>query len=75
MRSPSHHLFAAAPGLERGPDAALEPEAVDRRRGVDRGDTVEADAGPLEAALLQHPARGRVGDARARLQRVRGRTR
>ena len=31
---------------------------------------VSADAGPLEAAFLQHPARGRVGHARAGLQRL-----
>src|SRR5665647_1908563 len=60
----------AAPGFERRPDAALEPETVDRRRRMDGADAVEADAGPLEAALLQHPARGRIGDARARLQCV-----
>ena len=33
-------------------------------------DPVKPDAGPLEAAFLQHPARSRVGDARAGLQRL-----
>ena len=64
------HALHPPPALERCPDAALQPEAVDRRRGIDGADAVKADAGPLEAALLQHPARGRVGDAGAGLQRV-----
>src|SRR5664279_2020834 len=63
------HLLNPAPSLERRLDAALEPEAVDRRRRVDGADAGEADAGPLEAALLQHPARHRVGNAAAGLQR------
>src|SRR5271167_4842704 len=66
----SGNLLHLAPAFQRCPDAALKPEAVDRRRRIDGADAVEADAGPLEAAFLQHPARGRVGDARAGLQRV-----
>src|SRR5262249_29407707 len=66
----SPHAPHLSPAFQRGPDTALEPEAVDRRRRVDRADAAQADAGPLEAALLQHAARRRVGDARARLQRL-----
>src|SRR5262245_23545890 len=55
----------SAPALERGPEAAVEAEAIDRRGRGQRSDAVEPDAGPLEAALLQHPARGRVAHARA----------
>src|SRR5512141_2763564 len=68
--SPGPKLLPPAPSLERRPDAALEPEAVDRRRRVDGADAGEADAGPLEAALLQHTARGGVGDAGAGRQRI-----
>src|ERR1700688_3831424 len=57
-----------SPAFERGPDAALEPEAIDRRRRMDRADAAEADAGPLEPAFLQHVARRRIGDAGARVQ-------
>src|SRR5215469_2107994 len=32
----SSHFAHLAPALERGPDAALEPEAINRRRGMDR---------------------------------------
>src|SRR5712691_6817897 len=53
-----------------GPQAAGEPEAVARRRRSQRADAVEPDPRPLEPALLQHPARGRVAHARARDQRV-----
>src|SRR5262245_27034745 len=66
----SRDAAAGAPAFERGPDAAVEPEAVDRRRALEGANAIEADAGPLEAAFLQHPARGRVGDARARLHRL-----
>src|SRR5262249_39671182 len=66
----SRHAAGGAPALERGPDRSLEPEAVDRRRALERADAVEPDPGPLEAAFLQHPPRGRVGDARAGLQRL-----
>src|SRR5262245_19898741 len=59
----SRHLLHATPALERRPDAALEAEAVDRCGARQRADAIEPDAGPLEAALLQHPPRGRVGDA------------
>src|SRR5712691_6778115 len=64
------HAAGAAPALERGPDRALEPEAVDRRRAFQRADAVEPDPGPLEAAFLQHPPRGRIGDAGTGLQRL-----
>src|SRR3984957_15310075 len=65
-------IFRAArppPGLQRRPQAAVEPKAVDRRRRVDGADARQAHAGPLEAAFLQHPARGRIGHARAGYQR------
>src|SRR5262249_8624739 len=54
-----------APIPWRGPPATVEAEAVDRRRGGERAEAIEADAGPLEAALLQHPARGRIAHPRA----------
>src|SRR5262245_56996198 len=54
----------SAPALERRPEAAVEPEAIDRRGRGERPDAVEADPGPLEAALLKHPSRGRVAHAR-----------
>src|SRR5947209_2912045 len=66
----SGHPFHRAPAFQRGPDAAFEPEAVDRHRGAERADTAEADAVPLEAALLQDAARARIGHAHARLQRL-----
>src|SRR5207237_2231473 len=62
--------FAAAPALERGPQAAIEAEAVDRRRRIERADAVEADAGPLEAAFFEHAARGRIAHARPGNERV-----
>src|SRR5581483_578833 len=64
------HPLHLAPALERSPQAAIEAEAVDRRRARQRADACQAGAGPLEAALLQHAARRRVGDASGRLQRV-----
>src|SRR5713226_4579762 len=64
------HAAGAAPALERGPDRALEPEAVDRRRAFQRADAVEPDPGPLEPAFLQHPPRGRIGNAGTGLQRL-----
>src|SRR5205823_11607263 len=54
-----------APAPQRGPQAAVEAEAIDRGGRGDRADAVEPDAGPLEAALLQDAARGRVAHARA----------
>src|SRR6185437_14863791 len=66
-RTCSGDLLHPAPALDCGPDAAVEPKAIDRRRRLDRVDPVEPNAGPLEAAFLQHPARRRVGDARASL--------
>src|SRR4029077_16166210 len=51
------------------PEAAIEPKTVDRRRRFYAADAVETDAGPLKAALLQHPPRGRIADAGASLQR------
>src|SRR5947207_12393482 len=58
-----------APASERRPQAAVQAEAVDRCRRLDRADAIEADAGPLEAALLQHAARGRVAHPRAAQQK------
>src|SRR5215472_2053779 len=66
---PSRHPSHLPPALERCPDAALEPEAVDRRGGVERADAAEADARPLEAAFLQQTARGGVRDAGAGVER------
>src|SRR6516164_4182300 len=34
-----------APALERGPDAAFQPESVERCRRLDGADAVETDAG------------------------------
>src|SRR5262245_60485380 len=48
-----------APTLERRPEAAVETEAIDWCGRGQRADPIEPDPGPLEAALLQHPARGR----------------
>ena len=57
-----------APVLQRRPDAARETEAIDRRRRSQRHEPMQLDATPLETALLQNVARGRVGDPRARDQ-------
>src|SRR5260370_8536879 len=54
-----------APVLQRRPDAAREAEAIDWRRGAQRLEAMQLDAAPLEAALLQNVARGRIGDPRA----------
>src|SRR5262245_43992430 len=64
---PGAHL---APALERRPEAAVEPEAIDRCGRGQRTDPVEPNPGPLEAALLQHPARGRIAHARAASQAI-----
>src|SRR5436305_1184016 len=64
------HPLHGAPALERGPDSAFEPEAVDRHGRAERPDAAQTDAGPLEAALLEHPARCRIGDAHRGLQRL-----
>src|SRR5690349_13477613 len=66
----SRHALHVAPASQRDPQAAVEPEFVDRRGGPDRLDAIESDARPLEAALLQDPARRRIGDARAGRERV-----
>src|SRR5262249_60910326 len=50
-----------APSLERGPQPVVKPEAIDRRRGGDRVDTSQHHAVPLEAALFEDAARGRIG--------------
>src|ERR1700734_3928908 len=63
-------LFRAPPGLQRRPQAAIEAEAIERRRRADGTDAIETDAGPLEAALFQHPARRRIADPGAGHQRV-----
>src|SRR5690349_2289713 len=60
--------FGAAPVAQRGPDTAIEAEAVDRRGTVDGADAVKSDTAPLEAALLQHAPRRGIADARAGLQ-------
>src|SRR5437899_765838 len=49
----SPHAPHFSPALERRPDAALEPEAVDRRRRMNRADAAQPDAGPLESAFLR----------------------
>src|SRR5215213_4153184 len=64
------HALRRAPAFQRSPQAAVEAEAVDRRRARDRADTQQACTGPLEAAFLQHAARRRIGDARRRLDRL-----
>ena len=53
-----------APIPQRCPQAAIEPEPVGGRRRVERGHPLEHHARPLEAALLQHPPRRRVGHPR-----------
>src|SRR5437016_14311278 len=68
MRQPLRRTVA--PALERGPQAAVEAEAVDRGRRIERADAIEADAGPLEAAFFQHAARGRIAHPRAGDERV-----
>src|SRR5262245_13639876 len=60
----------AAPALQRRPHAARQAEAVDRRGGPQCLEAVQLDAAPLEAALLQHLARGRIGHARAGVEIV-----
>src|SRR5580658_5471944 len=66
----SRHAVHPPPRPQRRPQAAIEPKAIDRRRGVDGADARQPHAGPLEAAFLQHPARGRIVNARAGYQRV-----
>src|SRR6187455_2154559 len=53
------------PMLQRRPYAPGQAETIDRRGGAERSDSVQFDAGPLEAALLQHVARGRIDHTRA----------
>src|SRR5947209_15090440 len=48
------HTLHWAPALERAPDAAFEPEAIDRHGRAERANAAEPDTGPLEAALLEH---------------------
>ena len=52
------------------PQPAIEAEAVAWRGRGKGANAIEADAGPLEAALLQHPARGGIAHPRARQQGV-----
>src|SRR5690349_6023258 len=66
---PSHR---AAPMLERRPHAARQAEFVDRGGAAERLEAVQFDAAPLEAALLQYVARGRVGHAGACEQMLAG---
>src|SRR5258708_30202529 len=54
-----------APVLQRRPDAAREPKAIDRGRRTQRLEAMQLDAAPLEAAFLQDVARRRGGHARA----------
>src|SRR5262245_13718125 len=67
-RSPDRPQLA--PAAQRGPQAAVEAEAVDRCRRRDGAEALQLHAGPLEAALLEHAPRRRVADPRARLQRL-----
>src|ERR1700720_1242513 len=67
-RRPSRHAADSTPGLERQPQAAIEPKAVDRCRGMNGADAREAHASPLERALLQHAARRGIADTRPGLQ-------
>src|SRR5262249_7036696 len=60
-----HRLRCLAPMPRRGPLVAAEAKAVDWRRRRERADAIKADAGPPEAAFLQHPARGRIAYPRA----------
>src|SRR3977135_2331716 len=53
-----------APVLQRSPDAAGEPEAIDRGRRSQRLEAMQFDATPLEAALLQDVARRGIGEPR-----------
>src|SRR5438270_516909 len=53
-----------------GPRPALEPETVEGRGRGERFDAIEADRRPLEAALLQHPARGSVSHPRAGVKQL-----
>src|SRR5882724_11660174 len=55
----------AVPVLQRRPDTAREPEAIDRGRGSQRLEAMQFDAAPLEAAFFQDVARSRIGDPRA----------
>src|SRR3954453_13732866 len=50
LRHPLHR----APALQRGPDAAFKPEAIDRHGRTKRADAAQSDTGPLEAALFEH---------------------
>src|SRR5262245_46593433 len=63
----SRHPPRLTPSLERGPQPAIQPEAIDRRRGSDGADASQYHAAPLEAALLEHATRGRVRYARVGL--------
>src|SRR5262249_29394593 len=56
--------YRTAPILQRGPDAARQPEFIDRGRATERLEAVQFDAAPLEAALLEDVARCGVGHAR-----------
>src|SRR5882724_920123 len=66
----SKGIGSLAPVPQRCPQAAVEPEAVAWRRRGERADAIEPDAGPLETAFLQHPARRRIAHPRPRQQRV-----
>src|SRR4029079_10233284 len=65
-----NHAPARAPAFQRGPQPAVEAEAVDWHRARQRADALQPRAGPLKAALLQHAPRRRIGDARRRLDRL-----
>src|SRR6478672_2590485 len=58
--------------LQRRPHAARQPELVDRGGAAERFEAMQLDAAPLEAALLQNVARGRVGHAGAGEQMLAG---
>src|SRR5215813_2026844 len=65
---PLRHPPGLAPALERGPEATVEPEAIDRCRGGDRVDAQQRHAAPLEATLFKHATRSRVRYPRASVE-------
>src|SRR5262249_25125342 len=62
--------FATPRAAGCGPRPALEPETVEGRGRGERFDAIEAHPRPLEAALLQHWARGSVGHPRASVEQL-----
>src|SRR2546429_4041558 len=68
LSRPPRLALRLAPSLERGPQPAIKPEAIDRCRGGDRVDAPKHHAVPLEAALFEDAARGRIGHPCAGLE-------